>query len=39
LHECGYPKATAEAVTAELARPQRERSIIRRFTVGALEPT
>ncbi len=32
----GYPRCTAEVVTAELARPQREHSIISRFAASQL---
>ena len=37
LRECGYPEVTAEAVTSELARPQRERGIIGPFGAGAMQ--
>ena len=37
LRGCGYPDCTAEAVTAELARPGDERSVIGRFAADALE--
>jgi hypothetical protein len=36
LRECGYPRCTADAVVMELARPQRERSIIGRFAADQL---
>lgn len=36
LRECGYPHCTADVVAAELARPQRERSIIGRFAAEQL---
>lgn len=36
LRESGYPDCTAEAVTAELARPGDERGIIGRFAADAL---
>jgi hypothetical protein len=36
LRESGYPDCTAEAVTAELARPAGERGIIGRFATDAL---
>ena len=37
LRESGYPRCTADVVTAELARPGRERSAIGRLAVGLLE--
>jgi hypothetical protein len=37
LRECGYPDCTAEVVTAELAKQERERSSIGRFAADALE--
>lgn len=36
LRECGYPGRTAEMVTAELARPGRERGVIGRLAADAL---
>jgi DNA-binding CsgD family transcriptional regulator len=36
LRECGYPRCTADTVLMELARPQRERSIIGRFAADQL---
>lgn len=36
LRECGYRRCTADAVVMELARPQRERSIIGRFAADQL---
>jgi hypothetical protein len=36
LRECGFPLCTAEVVTAELARPGRERGIIGRFAADQL---
>ena len=36
LRECGYPRCTADAVVMELAKPQRERSIIGRFAADQL---
>lgn len=36
LRESGYPDCTAEAVTAELARPAGERGIIGRLATDAL---
>jgi hypothetical protein len=36
LRECGHPRCTADVVAAELARPQRERSIIGRFAAEQL---
>jgi hypothetical protein len=37
LRGCGYPRCTADVVTAELARPGRERSAIGRLAAGLLE--
>ncbi len=37
LREFGYAQCTADAVTAELARPERERGMIGRFAADALE--
>jgi hypothetical protein len=37
LRESGYPRCTADMVTAELARPARERSGIGRLAAGLLE--
>ena len=37
LRESGYPRCTADMVTAELARPGRERSAIGRLAAGLLE--
>jgi hypothetical protein len=37
LRETGYPGCTADVVTAELARPGRERSAIGRLAAGLLE--
>jgi hypothetical protein len=37
LRESGYPHCTADVVTAELARPGRERSAIGRLAAGVLE--
>lgn len=37
LRESGYPRCTADIVTAELARPGRERSAIGRLAAGLLE--
>jgi hypothetical protein len=37
LREYGYPDCTAEVVTAELAKEDRERSSIGRFAADALE--
>lgn len=37
LRECGYPDCTADVVTAELARPGRERGSIGRFAADALQ--
>jgi hypothetical protein len=36
LRACGYPRCTAHVVAAELAMPQRDRSVIGRFAVGQL---
>jgi hypothetical protein len=36
LREYGYPECTADMVTAELARPNDERSIIGRFAADQL---
>jgi hypothetical protein len=37
LRESGYPHCTADVVTAELARPERERGIIGRFAADQLQ--
>jgi hypothetical protein len=37
LRECGFPLCTADVVTAELARPGRERGSIGRFAADALQ--
>jgi hypothetical protein len=37
LRESGYPRCTADVVTAELARPERERGMVGRFAADALE--
>ena len=37
LREYGYPQCTADVVTAELARPERERGMVGRFAADALE--
>ena len=37
LRETGYPRCTADVVTAELARPERERGMVGRFAADALE--
>jgi hypothetical protein len=37
LREYGYARCTADAVTAELARPERERGMVGRFAADALE--
>lgn len=37
LRESGYPLCTADVVTAELARPARERGVIGRFAADQLE--
>jgi hypothetical protein len=37
LREYGYPRCTADAVTAELAKPDSERAVIGRFAADALE--
>jgi predicted nucleic acid-binding protein len=37
LRESGYPRCTADIVIAELAKPERERSIIGRFAADQLE--
>jgi hypothetical protein len=37
LRECGFPLCTAEVVTAEVATPGHERSIIGRFAADQLE--
>jgi hypothetical protein len=37
LRESGYPRCTADVVTAELARPERERSSIGRFAADQLK--
>jgi len=37
LRESGYPHCTADEVTAELASPERERSIIGRFAADQLQ--
>jgi len=37
LRESGYPRCTADVVTAELARPGRERTAIGRLAAGLLE--
>jgi hypothetical protein len=37
LREHGYPHCTADIVTAELARPERERGMVGRFAADALE--
>ena len=37
LREHGYPQCTADVVTAELARPERERGIVGRFAADALQ--
>ncbi len=36
LRECGHTRCTADVVTAELAKPQRERSLIGRFAADQL---
>jgi hypothetical protein len=36
LRACGYPRCTADVVAAELAMPQRDRSIIGRFAASQL---
>ena len=37
LREYGYPRCTADVVTAELAKPESERSMVGRFAADALE--
>jgi hypothetical protein len=37
LRECGYASCTADTVTAELARPGDQRTVIGRFAASALE--
>ena len=37
LREYGYARCTADVVTAELARPERERGMVGRFAADALE--
>jgi hypothetical protein len=37
LRESGYPRCTADVVTEELAKPERERSIIGRFSADQLK--
>ena len=37
LRECGYAPCTADTVTAELARPDDQRTIIGRFAASALQ--
>ncbi len=37
LRECGYALCTADTVTAELARPDDQRTVIGRFAASALE--
>jgi predicted aconitase len=37
LRESRYPRCTADVVTAELARPERERSVIGRFAADQLK--
>jgi hypothetical protein len=36
LRECGYASCTADTVTAELARPDDQRTVIGRFAASAL---
>jgi hypothetical protein len=37
LRESGFPRCTADVVTAELAKPERERSTIGRFAASQLK--
>jgi hypothetical protein len=37
LREFGYPRCTAEVVTEELAKPERERSSVGRFAADLLQ--
>jgi hypothetical protein len=37
LRECGYAPCTADTVSAELARPDDQRTVIGRFAASALE--
>ena len=37
LRECGYAPCTADVVSAELARPDDQRTVIGRFAASALE--
>ena len=37
LRENGYPRCTADVVTAELAKPEKKRSIIGRFAADQLD--